>query len=237
MAEHATYLLVDLCCILVPFLFSFHRAILFYKQWWRFLPACMATALVFVCWDIWFTQSGVWSFNPRYVCGIYLFGLPLEEYLFFVCIPYASVFTWYCVNRYFKPEKFVLTAKIVSVALVVLLSAVALMHLGQLYTSVTCLALALSISMLLFRKASFFPSFYLAYLIILIPFFISNGLLTGSLLKEPVVLYNNHYNMGIRMFTIPVEDTFYGMLLILLNVAGFEAAGKVWRHKRTPAAE
>ena len=61
-------------------------------------------------------------------------------------------------------------------------------------------------------------AFLLAYLIILIPFLLVNGLLTAI----PVVLYNDSENLGIRLYTIPVEDIFYGMLLIMMNVVGYE---------------
>jgi lycopene cyclase domain-containing protein len=60
------------------------------------------------------------------------------------------------------------------------------------------------------------------YAIILIPFFIVNGLLTGTGLDEPVVWYNDSQNLRMRILTIPVEDIFYGMLLLLLNTALFE---------------
>lgn len=43
-------------------------------------------------------------------------------------------------------------------------------------------------------------------------------MLTGSLIDAPIVWYNDAENLGIRIFTIPVEDVFYGMGLVLLNI-------------------
>jgi len=61
-------------------------------------------------------------------------------------------------------------------------------------------------------------SFLIAYGIMLIPFLIVNGFLTSI----PVVLYNNAENLGIRIYTIPFEDMFYGMLLILMTIVVYE---------------
>ena len=56
------------------------------------------------------------------------------------------------------------------------------------------------------------------YPIILIPFFIVNGILTGTGLEEPVVWYNDYRNLGIRLLNIPIEDVVYGFEMILLTI-------------------
>ena len=53
------------------------------------------------------------------------------------------------------------------------------------------------------------------YFIIFIPFFLVNGILTGSGIEDQVVWYNDAENMGIRLLTIPIEDTIYNLGMLL----------------------
>jgi len=222
MHEKYTYLLVDLCCILIPFIFSFYPKINFYKQWRYFLAPCLLTALYFLVWDMIFTKAGIWSFNPRYVSGLYIYNLPIEECLFFICIPYSCVFTYYCIDRFITFQLGNTAIRLITVSLIASLAIIGFTHLPQLYTSITFLLLAIWLCLGLIKYPGLLPVFYVSYLLILIPFFISNGILTGSIINRPTVLYNNNYNLGIRILTIPVEDLFYAMLLILMNISGFE---------------
>ncbi len=213
------YLLIDFFTVIIPFLFSFHPKIKFYKEWKWFIPANMVTAIIFVIWDIVFTKLGVWGFNERYLLGIYFYNLPIEEILFFICIPYACVFTYYCLNRF---NKIKLSAK--AEQWIVHLLSFSLLITGsilyyKLYTASVFISLAIILLLIkYFLKRDWLLKLITIYPLLLIPFFIVNGLLTGTGLQDPVVWYNNLENMGLRILTIPIEDIFYGFELILLNV-------------------
>lgn len=222
MLKTYTYLLVNFGCIIVPFLFSFHPKLKFARQWKFFLLPCLLTALFFLVWDGWFTSIGIWSFNPDYVLGWSILGLPIEEVLFFICIPYACVFTYHCMTLFFDLKSEIKIAEKSLLMLVVVLVSIALVNITKLYTSITFILLAVFLVLLLYKRVSYLSPFLVSFILILPFFFISNGILTGSFIDAPVVLYNNNHNLNIRLFTIPVEDLFYGMLLLLMNVSGYE---------------
>lgn len=219
--QHYTYLLIDVLCIIVPLLASFHHKSPFYKEWKYYLPANIVVAAIFLVWDALFTEMGIWGFNPAYITGVKLYNLPVEEILFFICIPYACTYTYYVFSKYVKAD-FPAKASLSAYVLAAVLSVIALLYVSQLYTSVTFFSLSVALVRAGMNKVEFLSRFFIVYLIMLVPFFISNGLLTGSMLDEPIVWYNNGHNLNIRMGTIPVEDSFYAMLLLLLNVSGYE---------------
>ena len=218
------YLLLNLGTISIPFLFSFHPRLQFAKTWYAFWPACLLTAGIFLVWDVLFTVWGVWGFNPTYLVGLEWLGLPLEEWLFFICIPYACTFTYACLKKLVKRDFFGKYAVRITQGLIIGLTGLGLLNLDQMYTSVTfLLTAAFLVGLLWWRKPDYLGHFFLAYLVIYAgPFLLVNGTLTGSFIPDQVVWYNNAENFAIRVFTIPVEDFIYGMLLYIMNVAFYE---------------
>ena len=214
-----TYLIIDLGCVLLPFIFSFVSYRSFYKEWKHFIPANLLVAFIFIIWDYYFTEMGVWGFNPEYLTGIYLGNLPLEEVLFFICIPYACVFAYFALTHFLT--KTAQKTPLTQVILAVVFFVIGLTQYEKIYTSVTFIALAIylfySVAMRINQARPF-----LGYACIFPFFLLTNGLLTGSFLEAPIVWYNDSENLGIRLFTIPVEDAFYGMLLILMNINLYE---------------
>lgn len=221
--EKYLYLLIDIFSILVPLLASFYPKAPFYKKWKYFWKSTAITAVFFIIWDVTFTYMGVWGFNPKYLTGIYFINLPIEEILFFICIPYASVFTYFALCHLIEKDYLFPHQEIISSAIIILLLIFGMFFMEKMYTSATFLLLAFFLSYQMIKlRPRYMGRFYLAFVVILIPFFITNGLLTGSWIDEEVVWYNNAENLGIRLGTIPFEDTFYGMLMILMNVTIYE---------------
>lgn len=213
------YLLINFFTVIIPFLFSFHPKIKFYKEWMFFIPANILTAIIFITWDIIFTKNGIWGFNKNYISGVYFYNLPVEELLFFICIPYSCVFTFYCLNKFYKIKWSAKFEKIFIPLLSIVLLITGIYFNQKLYTSITFISLAFILLIIkYFFKSDWLIKLLCIYPLLLIPFFIVNGILTGTGLEQPIVWYNDSENMGLRLLTIPIEDIFYGFELILLNL-------------------
>ncbi len=212
------YLYLDLLTLAFPFLLSFDRKVAFYRQWKYFFPAVFVMGTFFIAKDVLFAASGIWGFNDRYLLGIRWFGLPVEEWMFFVVVPYAIVFIYACLMAYLRFDPLLKVYRPVLFAMSFLLILVAAIWYDRLYTSVIFLLTAFLMLYNLYMRKPWLSMFLLAYLVSLLPFLLVNGVLTGSFLDEPIVWYNNSHNLGVRLFTIPVEDTVYSLMMFLMTV-------------------
>jgi lycopene cyclase domain-containing protein len=122
------------------------------------------------------------------------------------------------VKDYFKAQQ-----KNISIGFIAFSIVMAVYFFSNLYTLFAFSSVIVMISLLQFvLKVSWLSRFYFAYLILQIPFLIVNGILTGTGLENPVVWYNPNHIIGLRIHTIPFEDTFYGMSMLLLSLALYE---------------
>ncbi len=219
------YLWINIGSFIIPFLFSFHPKLKFYKKWPALAMGLLLMMAVFIPWDIMFTNQGFWGFNPDYLSGYYLLGLPLEEWLFFICIPYACIFTHYALLKLFPG--FVFSKRVASVAyvsLLCLLIVVLWYYYDRWYTLVNFTYALLILGVVFNRSRRLLRSYFATYLVILLPFFIVNGLLTGTGIPEQVVWYNNSENLGLRILTIPAEDLIYNLSMLLTVLFVMEIA-------------
>lgn len=226
--EKYTYLLINLATIAFPLARSFEGRVRFVARWPALLVGIGVAGAVFVVWDAWFTLVGVWQFNPLYITGLHIGPLPVEEWLFFLTVPFACMFIHDCV-AYFLPRLGQRGAwpMALSLALAAAWAAVGAANAQRLYTVVTFLGAAgwgVVYALAVPRQAQ--ARFWVAFAFSLVPFFAVNGLLTGL----PVLIYNDAENLGLRLGTIPVEDAVYGLLLLQLTHAVYVWLATRWAY-------
>jgi lycopene cyclase domain-containing protein len=98
----AEYFLVLLIALAVPFIKSFSKELSFYKYPLRLITALAIPFVIFIVWDIFAAERGHWSFNEKYISGLKIINLPVEEILFFLVIPFCALFTWEVVKYFMR---------------------------------------------------------------------------------------------------------------------------------------
>jgi len=185
----ANYLTLDILILLFPFLFSFKWVFPYYKNYKPLAASILIVGGAYIFWDILVTFRGDWWFNHEYLVdlGFTIGGIPLEEALFFVVVPYSCIFIYENL-QYFFPDAKLGFNKWVYYSIAILLAIVAIIFYHQEYT---ILAL-LSVTTFLLIAATWFPDLlqsrnYWAYIgLSFVAFIIFNYLLTSI----PIVLYN-----------------------------------------------
>jgi lycopene cyclase domain-containing protein len=213
-----------------PFILGFHKSLSFNQSWKSILMAITGIMAIYIPWDVLFTHWGVWQFNSEFTGELYWMQLPIEEWLFFIATPYSCIFVWRCVQYYF-PSIALLNRhnapKISWILLILLffLGGILIYRNPHGWYTITALLAGLGLTLYHFIfQSSHFSGKILTWFILLIPFFICNGILTGihfweyplinvhqDTITHFVVGYNSIENAGIRIWSVPAEDFFYGM--------------------------
>lgn len=205
----------------------------FIRFWKPFFLAIITVGLFFIIWDIYFAYQNVWGFNDDYLIGIRWFKLPLEEWLFFLLIPYASNFIHYSLEYFFP--KLELSKKVtqgISIILFAVSLGVFTWNLDKIYTASSFGLFALLMLFQMLFQWKYARRFYISFIVIYIPFFFVNSALTGSYSEKPVVFYDDAENLGIRVGTMPLEDSFYCFSMLYGSVLLFEYFRIRWNYSK-----
>ncbi|MBN2030590.1 lycopene cyclase domain-containing protein [bacterium] len=213
------YLIFNIIVLTGPLVFSHDRKVRFVDYWTKAFISITMVMIPFLIWDI--EVSGIhWHFNEKYTLPVRIWGLPLEEILFFISVPFACLFIWQIMVTEKQTTFFNNQIVLYIIALAGCFLSFLAMSTGKLYTSIACFTLVLTIFLdrilkthLLSQKRT-----YLYLIIITGLIFVFNGYLT----TRPVVLYESNYLTNIRIGTVPIEDFGYGYALILLCTVLFE---------------
>lgn len=190
------------------------------QRWRAAWGAVAAAAVPYLIWDALVTGRH-WWFNPRFILGVRLAGLPVEEVLFFFTMPFACLFSWQVIFHGDRDLPLPGLRAVYAPALALVpLGAWLFAARGLEYTGLALgsFGLAAAVDLALRTRVLARPRFLalLAFVVALTTLF--NGYLTA----RPVVLYDEHYQLGIRVLTVPVEDYVYGLSLVYLAAVFFQ---------------
>ncbi len=209
------YTKINLLILAIPLALSFDRKVAFWKKGPQVAAAILAVVVVFGAWDSWMASRGIWEFNPEHAGTWRFLHLPLGEWLFFICVPYACLFVLACVRSYFQDRAWGLKRRMVMIG-VFIFFVFAWLFREKGYTWSVFLSAGLAIMALdvwvpaTLRSRNFWVALGLTY----VPFVIANGVLTGL----PIVLYDNTQNLAIRVGSIPAEDFVFSFSMLALAV-------------------
>ncbi len=217
------YLLINVLTIAYPLAQSYEKRIRLLQHWKAIFTSIAITGAVFLAWDELFTQLEVWGFNGRYLTGIYIGALPIEEWGFFLTVPFACIFVYEVLNYFIKKDIFANSHQAITLFFLMVTTFLGYYFHDRMYTSTSFFfAAILLLGQLMVFRFSWMGRFYMAYFVSLIPFLLVNSWLTGSFTDEPIVWYNNLENIGLRIGTIPFEDLIYNLGMLLLTFMVYE---------------
>lgn len=230
------YLIFNIIVLSGPLFFGSLKKFYFLNKFRKAIISISISAIPFLIWDFAVAERH-WFFADQYTLGFRIFGLPIEEILFFFTVPYACLFTWQMVKKYLNTNgsnnstnednnNIFLQHEKKSIILffftltILIIAAVAALFAGKEYTAIALIYFSLSILFDRYwgSKIIFTKSFGIYFLFVSIFTLIFNGYLTW----RPIVTYDEMYQMGFRVFTIPIEDFFFGFALMILSTSLFE---------------
>ena len=164
----------------------------------------------------------------RFIRQILIYFISLwRNGCFLLIIPFSCVFIYESVKYFFRLDKYENLSRNILMGLGVILIITSLLNIERSYTFWNFLFCGLFLIYSTIKKRGYHANFLVSYFFHLIPFLIVNGILTDgnfdfNFSTDPVVWYNNNENLSFRLITIPIEDFFYSMLLLLMNVTFYE---------------
>ncbi|HET6558587.1 MAG TPA: lycopene cyclase domain-containing protein [Prolixibacteraceae bacterium] len=214
------YLALIIVLIAVSLVKSFDKSMQLGKKFKYLLPAIVITSAFFLIWDINFTNAHIWTFNSAYTLGKEIKGLPIEEWLFVPAILYCIVFVYELVKV--KITRYEYTKPLLALSLVVIVGFALISYFfrQQIYTFTAFLFSAVYLGYAVFRNLlkQNITSFYISYVVLLIPFLILYGVLTSL----PLVEYHPAGILNIRVLNIPVENFAFFFLMLLMSTTIYE---------------
>jgi lycopene cyclase domain-containing protein len=104
--DHLQYLLLMAGCLLITLPLEFVLSARIYRRAAGLAFAIIPVVIIFSIWDIVGILRDHWSYSARFTTGWKLiFGMPIEELVFFVVVPICGLLTYEAVGQVIGPRQ------------------------------------------------------------------------------------------------------------------------------------
>ena len=229
------YLLLDFIIIIFPLILSFKWKFKYYKFFKPLAASILIVGITYIIWDIIVTYRGDWFFNDEFLSGIYFptkeIGLPIEEIMFFIVVPFACIFIYENLVYFIKDKKIPFN-KYFYVAIAVVFIILGIIYRNQDYTILSMFSCALFFILAPTLLPDLLKSrnYWFYILLSFIPFMIFNYLLTSLIVVSynPAAIWGGDGAWNGRFFTIPIEDFFYNFSMLSFYLMVYLYFRKKW---------
>ena len=225
------YLILDFLIIAFPLIFSFKWKFKYYKFFKPLAASTLIVGISYIIWDVIVTYRGDWGFNKEFLIGIKLFGLPIEEILFFVVVPFACIFIYENIVFFLKDKKITFN-KWFYIANAGVFTVVGILFRNQDYTilSMFSCALLFIVAPIMLPDMLKSMNYWLYIILSFVPFIIFNYFLTSLIVVwyNPNAIWGGDGSWNGRFFTIPFEDFFYNFAMLSFYLMVYLYFKKKW---------
>jgi lycopene cyclase domain-containing protein len=230
------YLIIDFLIFIFPFLFSFTWKFKYYKYYKPLFASIVIVGISYIIWDAIVTYRGDWWFEEEYLIGIEFIGLPIEEILFFIVVPYACIFIYENLV-YFVKDKKIFFNKWFYRGISIIFIIMGIIFMNQDYTILAMFSCAVFfiVSSTLFPDVLKSRNFWFYIILSFLPFIIFNYLLTSIIIVSynPNAIWGGDGAWNGRFFTIPIEDFFYNFSMLSFYLLVYVYFKRKWIPPKT----
>jgi len=187
-------------------------------DWLRLLQVFALVSVPFVLLDSLSHARGWWAYNPDFVMGVRLLGLPVEEIMFFFVVPFACLYLYSAMQRAAPDVPFRrawLWRGVIGLAVVAGIILAIIEPKERTIFDAVLFAVVGTVAM--FRRPTRTTAIWL--LLVLGLFLVVNTVLTAL----PIVAYDATFGSMYRIGTIPFEDALYNLSFLLLSLGVWNA--------------
>ena len=198
-------------------------------EWRRLAQVFLFVSVPFILLDTFSHSRGWWAYNPEFVTGIRVVGLPIEEVLFFFVVPFACLYllsAFVRMNHNELPQRY--WPWRIALGLFVAIAVVLAIFEPRERTLFDAALFILVAAMVSLNPPKHVEVLWLTAVVGL--FLIVNTVLTAL----PIVVYDGMFGSRYLIGTIPIEDVLYNFsfLLLCLSVWRWQPARRLYQAVR-----